>query len=224
MPQLPHFSVRVQTPPASGPLSLPQIKQHLRVSVPDDDDYITDLLAVAGDCVSRWTGRALLATTYLLAFDRYPLLPNSQYSPGNPNMMAPVLQNTWPLDPSAWALILPRWPLIAVNSIQYYDGNDTLQTLDPSAYVTDANSEPPRLSPVSGSYWPSVGYRPNAVLINFTAGYATAGAVPPAAKHAIRLLVGNWYENREAASSLSLKEIPLGVDSLLTTLTPGYVW
>jgi uncharacterized phiE125 gp8 family phage protein len=139
-------------------------------------------------------------------------------------MQTPVLQNTWPLDPSAWALILPRFPLLSIDSLNYYDGNDVLQTLDPSAYVLDSNSEPPRLAPVSGSYWPSVSYRPNSVQVSIQAGYATVEQIPATAKHLIRLLVGHWYENREGVSSLDLKNVPMAIDALMESITPGYVW
>lgn len=53
------------------------------------------------------------------------------------------------------------------------------------------------------------------VSTNFecTAGESIA-AVPGTLKHAIRLLVGHWFEHREAIGNV-LTEIPLGVDRLL---------
>lgn len=39
--------------------------------------------------------------------------------------------------------------------------------------------------------------------------------LPPDLEHAIRLLVGHWYNQREAVSSASMNEVPLGMYSLL---------
>ncbi|MCW5861278.1 MAG: head-tail connector protein, partial [Caldilineales bacterium] len=38
----------------------------------------------------------------------------------------------------------------------------------------------------------------NAIHIRFEAGYGAASAVPTRYKQALKLLVGHWYENREA--------------------------
>jgi hypothetical protein len=41
------------------------------------------------------------------------------------------------------------------------------------------------------------------------------GAVPPNAVAAMKLLIGHLYENREHSTEMALKEIPMGVESLL---------
>lgn len=48
--------------------------------------------------------------------------------------------------------------------------------------------------------------------------------VPPVnetQKHAVRLLVGLWYANREAASEKALKNVPLAVNELLRFNRPA---
>jgi hypothetical protein len=40
----------------------------------------------------------------------------------------------------------------------------------------------------------------------------------PAVQAAIKLLVGHWYENREAASQYNMTAVPMAVDVLLTPL------
>lgn len=53
---------------------------------------------------------------------------------------------------------------------------------------------------------------------------AGEGAVPPAVnntqKHAARLLVGHWYENREGVVEGSLSEAPMAVRMLLLVNRP----
>jgi hypothetical protein len=68
-------------------------------------------------------------------------------------------------------IILPRGPVITVDSIQYIDGTGTPQTLDPTLYFVDNMSEPCRILPAYGRGWPATQWVPNAVTIKFTAGY-----------------------------------------------------
>jgi uncharacterized phiE125 gp8 family phage protein len=57
----------------------------------------------------------------------------------------------------------------------------------------------------------------NAVTIRFVAGYGAAAAVPYGIKAAMKLLIANWWQNREAATIVraSADVLPLGVDALL---------
>ena len=65
---------------------------------------------------------------------------------------------------------------------------------------------------------------PNNVAVIYTCGYgSTQAVVPDNAKHAIRMLVSHWYRNREAASELPFREVPLTVDALLgNEMVPDY--
>jgi Phage gp6-like head-tail connector protein len=83
-------------------------------------------------------------------------------------------------------------------------------------FVYDQDSEPPRIFPIPGQYWPAVLYYPNSVRIHFVAGYGPDDVnVPGLAKVGILHTVASWYENREAVSALSLKEVPGNVQDLL---------
>lgn len=50
------------------------------------------------------------------------------------------------------------------------------------------------------------------ITIEATHGLSTT---PPAIQHAILMLASYWYEQREAASPLTIKDVPYGVSSLL---------
>lgn len=97
-----------------------------------------------------------------------------------------------------------------------------------NTFFADSICEPPRLFPgPAGSFWPPVMYVPNAVEIHFIAGYGDAVSsgspatlsppplIPSRCISAIKMLVANWYENRDAASPLNLKEIPWHIQALL---------
>lgn len=74
--------------PASEPLELDAVKLHLRVEHTADDDLITALIQAAREQAESYTGRALIAQTW-------------------------VLTDTAPSDP----LSLPRWPVLSITSI-----------------------------------------------------------------------------------------------------------
>ena len=72
-------------------------------------------------------------------------------------------------------IYINRNPVTSVSQIQYYDGDNVLQTLSTSNYIVDTKSKPGRIyvSDLEGTYT-----RPNAVEVTFVAGYADIDAVP----------------------------------------------
>ena len=48
------------------------------------------------------------------------------------------------------------------------------------------------------------------------------GFVPPSIKHAILLLIAQWYENREATSEKPMREVPFAVESLVSLYRRGW--
>ncbi|MBL4618959.1 MAG: phage gp6-like head-tail connector protein, partial [Marinicaulis sp.] len=53
------------------------------------------------------------------------------------------------------------------------------------------------------------------VSIDFTAGYANAGAVPEPLKHAVKVLAAFFFESREAAGEKRIYGVPQSVDALI---------
>jgi uncharacterized phiE125 gp8 family phage protein len=77
----------------------------------------------------------------------------------------------------------------------------------------DSASDPQWLVKASDYVWPVVSDGVNNVVIRFVAGFTT----PPAPiKQAILLLVGQWYDNRAAATDRPLIAVPNAVEALLT--------
>ncbi|MFG1454569.1 head-tail connector protein [Xanthobacter sp. V2C-8] len=184
--------VRV-TAPALPPVSLTQAKAHLRVEHDEDDLYISELIDTATARLDGWSGilgRALVTQTWRHDF------------PG------------WPEDGK---LRLPLAPVLSVEGITYIAPDGAVQTLDASAYTAPrADGLGPYVRLRQGHSWPATARDEDAVSVTFTAGYgATVAAVPADIRHAILLLVGHWYNAREAASETALTELPLGVSALL---------
>lgn len=75
-------------------------------------------------------------------------------------------------------------------------------------FLADADSEPPRLYPIYGTFWPATLRVPNAVQIFFTAGYGDDGAAAPAnLKVAVMMAAGVSYQNREAVTPEKLNDL-----------------
>lgn len=72
-------------------------------------------------------------------------------------------------------------------------------------YTVDAASEPARIEPVITESWPSTQDDINAVQADFVAGYGAASAVPENAKSAIKMMVADLYEHREAQLEIKVE-------------------
>lgn len=91
---------------------------------------------------------------------------------------------------------LPKFPVTAVNFLKYTTGA-VLTTWGTSNYETDLVSEPARISPVSGTSWPSTDSKLNAVVIEWTAGYTSQSDLTvkrAAAKSAVLLAMKAAYD------------------------------
>ncbi|APW63534.1 head-tail connector protein [Paludisphaera borealis] len=109
---------------------------------------------------------------------------------------------------------LPHPPVQSIQSIQYYDSTETLITLEAGDYSFYPGSSKIHYRSDLCLY---ASARTDRVIINYTAGYASAELVPDSIKHAMRLLIGHWYEQRQATGESTVKAIELGVRDLLFT-------
>lgn len=100
---------------------------------------------------------------------------------------------------------LDRPPIIEVESLQYYDENGDLQTLDEDVYRVTAESGPMagkgRVDLVDGESWPSTATRPDAVQVTYRHGYVAPDSpdtidVPKDLQAAIELIAQELYKQR----------------------------
>lgn len=180
------MAVKVTVEPTAEPVSVAEALAHCRIDHSDDNALLLRLISAARRRVETTLRRALMSQTLRLSLDAFP----------------------------CGAIVLPRPPVAAVTTIAYTDSAGDSQTV--ASYLLDAESEPARLSPAYGAAWPTARCQPNAVQITYSAGYASAAAVPPTIKLAILMLVAHWYEHRESAMDEGkLSETPQAVDFLL---------
>jgi len=202
-------SLTVSAAPVAEPVTLGELKAHLRVDGDDDDDLIAAQGRAAREWVEAVTGRQLVAATLA---ERYDDFPRDAYGDDA-------------------AILLSRAPVRAVDGITYVDTAGAAQTWAPSQYQADTASEPARIRPAHGVTYPGVrSGQLGAVVVTYSAGYAPdtsvspadpAGNVPAGLKAAIKLLVGHWYEHRMAVTDGGLAEMPSAVRALVT---PYRMW
>lgn len=189
---------KVTVTPASGDvISTANAKAHLRVEHDAEDSYIASLVAVAVEHVQTQTGRQLLTATYDISFDRFPAGAEPQ--------------------------LLPLAPLQSVSQIVYVDTSGAATTINSASIAADyrvvTGTEPGQIAPAYGNVWPYAADVPAAVRYRIVCGYGTASDVPDQILHAVRLLVGHWYENREdVVVGTITSNIPRGVGVLLESM------
>lgn len=152
--------------PTLLPVTLDEVKEELDIL--DDnsiDARLIRLIQQAVDIVERDSRRQLMTQTWQLWFDSFP----------------------------SGGVELRKGPVQSVTSVEYIT-NSVLTTWAVSNYETDLISEPARIIPSAGAYWPVTdGGVVNAVKLEWVAGYASASAVPPCAKAAVLYAVRQFY-------------------------------
>jgi uncharacterized phiE125 gp8 family phage protein len=189
------------TPPVEEPLTVDEVKLHLRIEedVEDEDGLVDALIKAARVHVENETGRALLTQTW-----RYTLDDRFPYQRGYYGFR------------DAPFVLIPS-PVQSVSYVKYYNTGGILTTLPTSDYYVDIASDPGRIVVPYGLTWPGTLYpRPAAVEVEYIAGYANPSLIPPTLKAAMKLIIGHLYENREGSVvGTTAMEVPLGVKSLL---------
>lgn len=158
--------------PGGEPLTLAEVKLHLRIDANDEDSLIDSLITAARVAVEERCRIALLPQTWRESFDRFPL--------------------------GAGYFQLGRPPFIQVNSIKYIDMAGVEQTLTAGAYEIVTTGMLAQVHHAFGVNWPIARQKPSSVTVEWQAGYADSTKVPADIKAWMKIMIGTLYENREA--------------------------
>lgn len=185
--------VRVQAP-AATPVSLADVKLWLRVDHSDDDSLIMQLIAAATDTLdgTGLLGQAIVTQTWRQICNEAP---------------------------SGELLELELGPVQSIAGVEWTARDGSTVTGDPADFslATDGGKWW-----VRSAAWPrDLSTAPGALRIDFVAGFGDSVDVPAAIKTALMLLIGHWYEHREATGT-ALSEIPMGVRDLIERYRHGY--
>jgi uncharacterized phiE125 gp8 family phage protein len=174
------------------------------------DSYVRSLVIAAREFVEVYQSRALITQQWRMDLDGFPPRYVAAYQQGSELALVSCV------DLERGLIRLPKPPLISVDSVTYVDPDGATQTLDPSLYVVNTSELRGEITLAYGASWPSTRSQRHAVSVLFTCGYGSAAAVPETTKQAMKLLIGQWNENREATIDAKFaQEVPFAVSSLL---------
>ena len=163
----------VYTAATSTPVSLAEAKAHLRVDVTDDDALIVNQIAAATNYCEGISQKKFVTQTL-----------------------------DWTLDawPNADGFRLPIGPVQSVTSITYTDEDGNSDTVSSDDYIVDTARQMIALK--ASAEWPTATLQKIAgIVIRYVAGYGAASAVPDEMKHAVLLVLGDWWNNHKLANS-----------------------
>lgn len=165
----------LDTAPATAPVTLAEVKEHIRVVYTDEDAAIADMVLAA---TQRFDGR-------------------------DGSLGLCLITQSWTLTLDAFTaeIAIPLPPCQSIGAITYVDPDGVTQTLDAAAYQAFGlgSTDGARVRPAYGTSWPSNRNQPDAVTITFTAGFGDdPGDIPEPIRTAIKMRVGHLYEHRES--------------------------
>lgn len=177
-------------PPLAEPVSLVELKAHLRLETADEDALLTDLIATARFHLEAVTGLALVTQGLRLSLDDWP---------------------------QCKVIHLRRFPVQSVEAVQVYDAAGLPQSVPLSGMLLDGAARPARLLLAE---MPAPGQPINGIEIEFTAGFGMAAEVPPELRRAILLHAAMMYEFRGATpGSMQPAAMPAGYERLISPWT-----
>lgn len=185
--------LEIDTPAADVVVSLADAKTHLRVTDTDSDAYIPLLVTLATRIYEERANTSLITQTLILHLDRFP-------------------ENEGPI-------YLPRGPVQTVASVYYVDTSGVATEFVAASYKVDINRAIATIRPAYGYTWPATREQGDAVYIEYDAGYGDDATdlvdTADMPVHAVKLLVGHFFERRESTSDGIVHEVPEAFDALV---------
>ena len=165
------MSYNITVEPSVEPVTLAEVRSHLRNEGEDfDDSYITDLITASRKLCEKYCNRVFIT-------------------------------QTWQQNESGFGayIDLAVNKVQSVTSITYVDTAEVEQTLSTANYQVDLLSDTATIYEGVSAGFPSVSTSTiNPVKITYVCGYGLAVNVPQDIKRAIYLMISNFYENRES--------------------------
>jgi uncharacterized phiE125 gp8 family phage protein len=168
--------------PTETPVSATEVKRHLRIDHTDDDTLISALIQAATDHVEDHLGVAIVSQTWRHSFGSY----------GDYHLRLPL--------PGASSVVF-----------KYDDESGVEQTLSSTQYQVVEDRVGSVIIPAPQFLWPATDDTATPIRITAVHGYADASSVPQAIKHAMLLIIGDWYEHRETVGPNNVATLPLSV-------------
>ena len=157
------------TAPTSHVMTVKQALKHCHAEEGAEDEMIALYIRAAQSLLENTLGRAMTPQTWRLSLDAFPA--------------------------SSMPIMVPRPPMISIDSFVYTDSNGDEQAL--VGYVLNGDAEPALIYPPSTG-WPSTDSEAHpAASITYTCGHDSNRPLDEAIRHFVYLFVGQSYMARE---------------------------
>jgi uncharacterized phiE125 gp8 family phage protein len=148
--------------PSGEPIDIAEAKTDRRVDDSSDDAKFRSLISASRIAVETKIRQQLLHSRWQLVLDTFPMAGVGAPYPFANSVNIP-----------AYAIRLPRCPVVDVVSIQYIDMSGTLQTMPSTDYVVNTVMKPGLITPCFGKIWPIPLPQIGAVIVTYDAGFAS---------------------------------------------------
>lgn len=179
-------------------ITLADAKDKLRIISPDGEDPELD----------AEISRAIASASAVLDVDE----------DGFGGLGFPLVSQRWQRRGAGFTNRLLRLPFARIQSVdalRYLAPDETEITVSADDYILVGRGRMRQVSLLPGRSWPAVAARPDAVSLEFTAGFAAVDAVPEDLKAAVRELVKFYYDHPLADAAIGIPEqVQRGVDRL----------
>ena len=170
-------------------------RDNSRIPDTSEDDWIQYAIESAHDYFERTLGCCIATTQFRAKLDQFPR--------------------------NRASIELPVWPIAEVTRLAYLDSEGNEQDIPLEQIVQPVDQGRYAIRLANHARFPEAKRTPNAVTIDFTAGWPEPAAVPKTLTRAALMLISHWYENREAVLvGTASKEIEIGTSVLLEHLRP----
>jgi len=182
------MQLKVIERPEDFVVNLEDVKEHLRVTLNDEDVLIENYIKAATQYCEDYQNRYYLNTKVKLILD---------------NLHFPIE--------------LPRPPLQTVEKVELQKADGTLVELDSNNYIVDDSGSFGWIRLANNYSFPSDLANSQVLQVTYMAGHNHSDDVPQKIKEAIYLMVGHWYENRVAVTTTGAvpQEINMTVEAIL---------
>jgi uncharacterized phiE125 gp8 family phage protein len=188
--------LQLLTGPTVEPVTPLELVEHLRLHYQDQAnlDYLASLISAARASLEAMTRRAFLTQSWAYLIPTFP--------------------------PGRETINVPRPFVQSIDVLGYVDENNVLgAVMNP---IVSAGEFFCLIEPEFGQNWPATTTeRAFAVVIQFTTGWPTPADMPPALRLAVKHLAAHWFENRQPATEVELREVPWSVEAMIS---PWKVW
>lgn len=169
------------------PVSLDELRAHLRIELNDEDSYLTLLISAARGVAENYIDGIIADRSFTYVIDEFPSV-----------IKLPIR----PVDSSSI-------------EVTYVDEDGVSQTLNEFGVSSDKFKI--SIFPAYGSDWPKTEKGFNKVTVTFTAGIgAFEGSMPTYVKHAILMIASTLYDQREDhTAQVKLNTVPTSSQLLL---------